>query len=131
MVWPDLHIIQVVKRYRGRCLSAVERRLVYGTQLAAEELVVVTQVGAGVFNTAYSERLNATFRTWIPAATRKTRTPAARRRRLEASLFLVSAVVYNFCHVHASLDATPAMAAGLADFVWSINELLHYRLKIE
>lgn len=130
VVWPNLHIIQVVKRYRGRCISAVERRLVYGAQVAAEELVSVTQVGAGVFNTAYIERLNATFRTWIPAATRKTRTPAARRRRLEASLFW-TAVVYNFCHVHASLDATPALAAGLADSVWSIDQLLHYRLKIE
>lgn len=130
VVWPDLHIIQVVKRYRGRCLSTVDRRLVYGTQRAADELVSVTQVGAGVFNTAYIERLNATFRTWMPAATRKTRTPAARRRRLEASLFW-TAVVYNFCHVHASLQATPAMAAGLAESVWSIDQLLHYRLKLE
>ncbi|MEZ4725954.1 MAG: hypothetical protein R3E79_02345 [Caldilineaceae bacterium] len=60
---PDLHIIQVIKRCSGRCVIAVERRLLYGSQQAAEELVAVTQVGIGVFNTAYIERLNATFRT--------------------------------------------------------------------
>lgn len=128
--WPDLHIIQVIKRCSGRCVIAVERRLLYGSQQAAEELVAVTQVGIGVFNTAYIERLNATFRTWIPATTRKTRTPAARRRRLEAAFFW-TAVVYNFCHVHDSLQATPAMAAGLTDSVWSIDRLLRYRLHRE
>lgn len=127
-VWPDLHIVQVIKRYQGRTLTAVERRLVHGTQQAAEALVFATQVGWGVFNTAYIERLNATFRTWLPFATRKTRTPAARRRRLEAAFFW-TAVVYNFCHLHASLLATPAMAADLTDSVWSIDQLLHYRPK--
>lgn len=130
LVWPDLHIVQVVKRYRGHCITVVERRLAHGAQQAAAEIVAVTQVGLGVFNTAYMERLNATFRTWIPATTRKTRTPAARRRCLEAALFWTG-VVYNFCHVHASLQATPAMAAGLTDSVWSIDQLLHYRIQRE
>ncbi|MEZ4728645.1 MAG: hypothetical protein R3E79_16040 [Caldilineaceae bacterium] len=58
---------------------------------------------------------------WLPFATRKTRTPAARRRRLEAAFFW-TAVVYNFCHPHASLLATPAMAAD-PDSVWSIDQL--------
>jgi hypothetical protein len=31
---------------------------------------------------------------------------------------------YNFCRVHLSLRVTPAMEAGLADHVWSIEELL-------
>ena len=31
---------------------------------------------------------------------------------------------YNFCRVHQTLRATPAMAAGLADHVWSVAELL-------
>lgn len=117
-LWPDLHIVQVT------------RRLLHGCQQAAEELVAVTQGNLGVFNTAYIERLNATFRTWIPAATRKTHTPAARRRRLAAALFWTG-VVYNFCHVHASLQASPAMAAGLTDSLWSIDRLLHYRLRRE
>ena len=31
---------------------------------------------------------------------------------------------YNFCRVHKSLRVTPAMAAGVADRVWSVRDLL-------
>jgi hypothetical protein len=130
VVWPHLHIVQVVKRYAGRSLQAIERRLLHGAQPAAEEIVATSQVSLGCFNTAYIERLNATFRTWLPFATRKTPTPAARRLHLQAAFFW-SAVVYNFCHVHASLQATPAMAAGIVDSVWSIDHLLRFRPKRE
>jgi transposase-like protein len=130
LVWPDLHIVQVVKRYAARRLVAVERRVVYGAPQAAEMLVCTTQVELGCFNTAYIERLNATFRTWLPQATRRSRTPAARRSQLEAALFWMAAV-YNFCHLHASLQATPAMAAGLTDSLWSIDQLLRYRFRRE
>jgi len=30
---------------------------------------------------------------------------------------------YNFCRVHSTLRVTPAMEAGLADHVWSIEEM--------
>jgi hypothetical protein len=30
---------------------------------------------------------------------------------------------YNFCRVHSTLRATPAMEAGLADHVWTIGEM--------
>lgn len=123
-----LHIVQVVKHYSGRCVTSVKRRLLHGSQQAAEGLIAASQGDIGVFNTAYIERLNATFRTWIPATTRKTRTPAARRRRLEAALFWTG-VVYNFCHVHASLQTAPAVAAGLTLSVWSIDALLHYQIR--
>jgi hypothetical protein len=130
MVWPQWHIVQVVKRTTTRRLIAIERRLVPGLQQAAEAIVFATQVGVGCFNTAYIERLNATFRGWLPIATRRSRTPAARRRPVEAALFW-TAVVYNFCHIHASLQATPAMAAGLTAHVWSIDQLLRYRVQRE
>jgi hypothetical protein len=32
---------------------------------------------------------------------------------------------FNFCRVHSAHGQTPAMAAGLADHVWSIEELLN------
>jgi hypothetical protein len=31
---------------------------------------------------------------------------------------------YNFCRVHKSLRVTPAMEAGLADHVWTLEELV-------
>jgi hypothetical protein len=31
---------------------------------------------------------------------------------------------YNFCRIHQTLRVTPAMAAGISDHVWSIEELV-------
>jgi transposase-like protein len=128
IVWDDLQIVQVVKQRVGRRLLSITRRLAYGGQEQAEEIMHRTQVELGRINTAYIERLNATMRTWIPALTRRTRTPSGARAQLEAALFW-SGCVYNFCHVHATLAGTPAMAADLTDHVWSIDDLLRYRVQ--
>jgi hypothetical protein len=31
---------------------------------------------------------------------------------------------YNYCRVHQTLRVTPAMEAGLADHVWTMDELI-------
>lgn len=31
---------------------------------------------------------------------------------------------YNFCRVHLTLKTTPAVAAGLTDHVWTVEELV-------
>src|SRR5262249_14116128 len=50
-----------VKRYAQRRVVETERRIVDGTPARVETLRRRSQ-GSGVINTAYSERLNATFR---------------------------------------------------------------------
>ena len=129
-VWSAVHIVQVIKRRTGRQMTAIERRLAHGCRRCAEAIMQATQVGLGVINTAYIERLNATFRTWLPALTRRSRTPAREVRQLEAAMFWMGAV-YNFCHVHTTLQGTPAMAADLTDHVWSVDELMRFRVKRE
>jgi transposase-like protein len=128
--WPDLHIVQVIKRHAGRKLVSVERRLAHGCMQAAESIMHMTQVGLGVINTAYVERLNATFRTWMPALFRRSRCPARMAARVEAALFWMGAV-YNFCAVPTTLGATPAMAADLTDHIWTIDELLRFKFTRE
>jgi hypothetical protein len=130
VIWDDLHIVQVVKQRLGRRLVSISRRLAYGSMARAEDLMQITQVALGRITTAYIERLNATLRTWMPALVRRTRTPSGARARLEAALFWTGCV-YNFCHVHATLAGTPAMAADLTDHVWSIDELIRYRRRRE
>jgi transposase-like protein len=130
IVWQDLHIVQVVKQRAGRRLVSITRRLAHGSLARAEELMQRTQVGLGCINTAYIERLNATLRTWMPALVRRSRTPSGARERLEAALFWTGCV-YNFCHMHATLAGTPAMAADLTDHRWSIDELIRYRCQRE
>jgi transposase-like protein len=130
VVWDDLHIVQVVKQRLGRRLLSITRRVAHGSLERAEAIMQATQVELGRINTAYIERLNATLRTWLPALVRRTRTPSGARPQLEAALFWTGCV-YNFCHVHATLAGTPAMAADLTDHVWSIDELIRYRCRRE
>lgn len=33
-------------------------------------------------------------------------------------------VYYNFCRVHQTLRVTPAMEAGVANHIWSIEEIV-------
>jgi IS1 family transposase len=121
--WPNVQIVQVIKRRRGHKLETIERRLVQGGWQLVYALIAMSQVGAGKINTAYIERLNATFRARMPTLVRRTRSLARTVQRLEVEMFWMG-VVYNFCTVHTSLGATPAVAADLTDHVWSIEELL-------
>lgn len=125
VTWPDLHIVQVVKQRSGPKLVSISRRLAYGCRDRAYDLIAMSQVGLGQFNTAFIERLNATFRARMPALARRTRGLARTTQRLQAELFW-SGAVYNFCTVHTSLAATPAIAAGLTEQVWSVEQLLRY-----
>jgi len=129
--WAGVVIGQVVKRYQRRRVVAVAQRLVQGTAKALRSLLRLTQRG-GVLNTAYTERLNATFRARLAALTRRTRALLRRPPLLHAAMYLVG-TVYNFCTVHASLAQdgvrrTPAMAAGITDHCWTVSELLWHRI---
>ncbi len=125
--WPNLHIVQVVKHRSGYKLKGITRRLVHGCLQQAYEQVFLSQCGLGLINTAYIERLNATFRARMPVFVRRTRNLARKVSRIETEMFW-SGVVYNFCTKHTSLEATPAMAAGLTDHIWSVEYLLRFKL---
>ncbi len=137
--WPDIAIVQVVKQRVAGVLH-VERRIVQGGQDLVEGLIKTTQ-GQGVINTAFIERLNATFRQRIHSLTRRTRTLAQRAETLVAGMYLVGCF-YNFCDFHHSLrlklsvgslghhwvQRTPAIASGLTDHPWSHAELLNFKV---
>ncbi len=130
--WPDLVIGQVVKQYVGKRVVGVTRRLRQGTSALAERLLAQTP-GCLVLNTAYMERLNGTFRARLAPLARRTHHLVHRKELLHAGMYLVG-VLYNFCTVHASLtlaggqQRTPAMAAGITDHCWSVQELLWHRV---
>lgn len=129
--WEDVVLGQVIKRCEARRVVEVVRRLVWGTAEKAERLLASTQAG-GVLNTAYIERLNATFRARLAVLCRRTRGLCRRREWLQAASYLIG-TVYNFCTEHASLTLeesrrTPAMAAGMTDHCWSVTELLWQRI---
>jgi transposase-like protein/IS1 family transposase len=129
--WRNVLIAQVVKRYERRCVVATERRIVDGTPARVETLRRRSQ-GGGVINTAYIERLNATFRARLASLTRRGRALARRTLTLQHGMYLIG-TVYNFCTPHESLcvaggKQTPAMAAGITNHCWTIRELLEFHV---
>jgi hypothetical protein len=137
-VWPELGIAQVIKHTTAG--FALTRRIYYGTTEFMVQQLFGSQGGI-LPNTAFIERLNATFRQRLAPLVRRCRHAAARLDTLPASLYLLG-TVYNFCTPHQALRRpnfdqpdlprwcvqTPAMAAGLTDHIWSIAELLSFRV---
>jgi len=130
-------LAQVIKSYAARRLSEVVRRVLWGTLEQVMAQLQKTQTGKQI-NTSYIERLNATFRACLAALTRRGRRLVKSEEVLSAGMYLVGCT-YNFCKTHRSLrlrqqkgkkwlQRTPAMAAGWTDHVWSIRELLSFRV---
>lgn len=74
-------------------------------------------------STSYVERQNLTMRMSIRRFTRLTN---AFSKKIENHALSVALhyMHYNFCRIHKTLRVTPAMAAGVSDHVWSINEIV-------
>lgn len=133
-VWAELHIGTVIKRTEKKRVVQITRRIAHGLLSQAEQLLQRSR-GGMVLNTAFIERLNGTFRERLASLTRKSRHAARRLRTLEMGMYLIGCT-YNFCFPHHELSkashlgfpCTPAMAAGLSDHVWSVCELLSYRV---
>ena len=128
-VWPHLHIGTVIKRTEKKRVVEITRQMAYGEQL------LHLSGGGNVLNTAFIERLNGTFRERLARLTRKCRHAAARLHALHTGMYLLGCT-YNFCVAHHELSqakqwgraCTPAMASGLTDHVWSVCELLQYKV---
>lgn len=133
-IWPQLHIGTVIKRSEKRRVVEVIRKMSWGDQRQAGELLARSG-GGSVLNTAFIERLNGTMRERLAALTRKCRHAAHQVRALETGMYLVG-VTYNFCWAHQELSkashqgkaSSPAMAAGLTDHLWSLKDVLSYKV---
>src|SRR5215467_116351 len=144
MPLPQLLYAQVVKTVRRRRLVDVSHRVVFGTLEAVEQ--VLAPLGCQI-NTAFVERLNLSMRQHVAAVGRRVSTLCKGEDGLRQQLALYH-TYYNFCLPHASLrlplpqleptkgtgsakrwwPQTPAMAAGLTDHVWTLREVLLFRV---
>ena len=96
---------------------------------------ITKRVGHGAPNlerasTSHIERANLTVRMHVR---RFTRLCNGFSKKLDNHRAAVSLHVawYNFCRAHESLRVTPAMEAGIADHVWSVEELVTRALAAE
>jgi IS1 family transposase len=141
---PRLQYAQVLKQTRRRRLIAVSARVVFGTLAEVKQVLATT---GWQINTAFIERVNLSLRQHVAAVGRRVITLCKGERGLRQQLVLYH-VYYNFCLPHASLrlslsqpeptrgtgsakswrPCTPAMAAGLTDHVWSLQNVLLFRV---
>ena len=133
-VWSELMIVQVVKKRTSGKFS-ISRRIVQGCAQQIAHLIQTSQ-GQGGINTAFIERLNATFRQRLNVLARRTRTLARTPQTLQSGMYVVGCL-YNFCTYHKSLRVslalskyaqrwlkrTPAIAASITDHRWTIEEM--------
>ena len=144
MPLPQLLYAQVVKTVRRRRLVRVTHRVVFGT---LDRVNHVLAACGWQINTAFIERVNLSLRQHVAAIGRRVTTLCKHEDGVRQQLALYH-VYYNFCLPHASLrvplpqplptngtgsakqwrPCTPAMAAGLTDHVWTLREVLLYRV---
>jgi IS1 family transposase len=144
MPLPELLYAQVVKTMRRRRLVAVKHHMVFGTQRAIEQVLAAC---GWPINTAFVERLNLSLRQRVAAMGRRSATPCKSDDGVGQQLALFQ-VYHNFVLPHTSLrqalaapvatngrgsakvwrPRTPAMAAGLTEHVWSLREVLMFRV---
>jgi IS1 family transposase/transposase-like protein len=144
MPQPGLLYAQVVKSYRRRRIVGIKHRVIFG---AAETIESILAKRGWKINTSFIERLNLDFRQHVAAIGRRVNTLCKYEAGLRHQLALFQ-TYHNFVLPHASLrvrlpacgplpktgsikrwrQQTPAMAAGLTDRVWSVREVLMYRV---
>ncbi len=73
-------------------------------------------------STSYVERQNLTMRMSMRRFTRLTNGFSKKIENLECAVAL-HFMYYNFGRIHKTLRVTPAMAAGVTDHVWSLEEI--------
>ncbi|HEY7490249.1 MAG TPA: hypothetical protein VIH59_03975 [Candidatus Tectomicrobia bacterium] len=142
MPLPGLLYAQVVKSYRRKHIVGVKCRVIFG---AAGTIESILAKRGWKINTSFIERLNLDFRQHVAAIGRRVNTLCKHEVGLRQQLAIFHAY-HNFVLPHASLrlplpdlkDAmesgkrwqlqTPTMVAGLTDRVWSLREVLRYRV---
>ena len=141
-----LHYAQVVKRRKGGRVVQVTTKIVFGTEEAVPHRLAVSPVSQTI-NTSFVERNNLTWRQCNGRLSRKVLRFSKDLTWLEKHLWL-SLAYYHFVLPHESLRrlipqpqptrgsgspkkwqaVTPAMAAGRTDHMWTMEELLSYRV---
>jgi hypothetical protein len=144
MPLPQLLYAQVIKTVRHRRLVDVTHRVVFGTLSAVQQVLAAC---GWQINTAFIERVNLTIRQHVAAVGRRVTTLCKGEDGLRQQLALYH-MYDNFCLPHASLrvplpqplpsngtgstkqwrPCTPAMAAELTDHVWTLREVLLFRV---
>ena len=100
-----------------------EKRYSPAKMVTTETEVITGSPNPKHISTSYVERQNLTMRMSMRRFTRLTN---GFSKKIENHAYAVALhfMHYNFCRIHKTLRITPAMACGLSNHVWSLEELV-------
>jgi IS1 family transposase len=124
----DVDYSQLIKIY-GREMPQ-DSRYSPGECIGTEKVTIQGKPDKAHVSTSYVERQNLTMRMSMRRFTRLTNAFSKKVENLEAAL-AIHYMNYNFCRVHKTLGTTPAVAAGVADHVWHLREVVNLLIERE
>lgn len=117
----DVDYAQLVKMY-GDASEASKGRYSPAECTGAKKVRIEGEPDRAHVSTSYVERQNLTMRMHMRRFTRLTNA-FSKKFENHAHMVALYAVWYNFCRIHKSLRVSPAMAAGVADRLWSMEDV--------
>ncbi len=127
------------KRVKGRVVEVIQK-VIFGDPEEVSQLLGAES--GGKINTAYIERFNLTIRNSLARFIRKTMNFSKDLNMHTRAIDFLQAW-YNFIKPHKSLrirvnegnrkwkKRTPAMAEGLTDHIWRLEELFEFRIPVQ
>jgi IS1 family transposase/lambda repressor-like predicted transcriptional regulator len=117
----DVDFAQLVKLY-GAAPEAFKGRYSPAECIGAKKIKVTGSPERKHVSTSYVERQNLTMRMSMRRFTRLTNAFSKKVDNHMHALSLYFAF-YNFTRIHKTLKVSPAMAAGITDHLWSMEEI--------
>ncbi len=117
----DVDYGQIVKAYEAEPIGP--GRYSPPHVVSAERIPMAGSPDISHISTSFVERQNLTMRMSMRRFTRLTNAFSKKVENLRAAVAL-HFVHYNFVRVHKTLRVTPAMAAGVSDQLWSLEDLV-------
>ena len=118
----DVDYAMLVKMY-GNVPEAFKGRYSPAICTGAKRTRITGSPDEAHVSTSYAERANLTMRMHMRRFTRLTN---AFSKKVENHAYAVALhmMYYNFVRIHKTLRVTPAMAAGVADRLWEIGDIV-------
>jgi IS1 family transposase len=118
----EIDYSMLIKMY-GRETGQGETRYSPPVCIGARRRKIIGNPDRNLISTSFVERQNLNLRMTNRRFTRLTN---AFSKKIEnhKHMMAIYTMNYNFCRIHQTLRVTPAMEAGIADHVWSLEEIV-------
>lgn len=119
----DIDYAILVKKYGKESGNSPERRYSPAACIGIDKNPILGSPDMKHVSTSYVERANLTMRMNMRRFTRLTN-GFSKKVENHACAVALHAMYYNFVRMHQTLKMTPAMAAGVTERLWEMNDLV-------